>query len=62
MEAMDTNQSTGEQTSQVKPGIYNPVSVHVQDSLGSLILGILSLILLIGWVKAEGRNRQLLSR
>lgn len=62
METMETDQVHGKQTPQVKPGIYNPVSVHVQDTLGSLILGIISIMLLIGWMKAEERNRRLLSR
>jgi|GEM_PF-6740822 len=62
MAAMDTNQTSGQNTPQVKPGIYNPVNVHVQDILGTLVLGIISIILLIGWMKAEERNRRLLSR
>ena len=62
METTGTNQTSENQTPQVKPGIYNPVDVRVQDSLGILILGIISIILLIGWVKAEQRTRQLLSR
>lgn len=61
METTDTNQAYDEQMSQVKPGIYNPVTVTVRDSVGTLVLGIISIILLIGWVNAEKRNRQLLS-
>ena len=60
---MDTENSVQvleEQTPQVSPGTYS--SVNVQESLGTLILGILSIILLIGWMKAEERNRKLLSR
>ena len=62
MGTMDTDRLTERQTPQVKPGIYNPVSVYAQDSLGSLILGIISIILLVGWMKAEARSRRLLSR
>jgi len=60
METTDTYKP--EDQTQVKPGIYSPVTVTVHDSLGALILGIISIILLVGWVKAEQRNRQLLSR
>lgn len=62
METTGTNQISEKQTPQVKPGVYSPVVVNVQDSVGTLILGIISIILLIGWVKVENRNRQLLSR
>ena len=45
-------------TSQVNPGTYSPVTVYNQDPLGALILGILSLIFLFGWMRAEERNRK----
>ena len=50
------------QTPEVKPGTYSPVTVRIQDSWGALILGILSLILLIGWMRAEERIRALLAQ
>ena len=62
METTSTNQISEEQMPDIKPGIYNPVAVNVQDSIGMLVLGIISIMLLIGWVKTEQRNRQLLSR
>lgn len=62
METSDTNQVSERQSPPESPGIYNPVDIHVQDSLGALILGILSIVLLVGWIKSEERNRQLLSR
>ena len=37
---------------------YNPVTVH--EGLGTIILGIVSLVLLIALLRAEARNRRLL--
>jgi hypothetical protein len=34
----------------------------MDNSLGALLLGILAIILLIGWLKAEARNRQTMTR
>lgn len=45
------------QTPEVKPGTYSPVTVHFQDTWGTIFLGILSIILLVGWIRAEKRNR-----
>lgn len=45
------------QTPEVRPGTYSPVTVHLQDTMGTLLLGILSIILLVGWIRAEKRNR-----
>jgi len=60
---MDSNENLNlpskEQTPLVSPGNYSPVNVYNQDSLGALILGILALILLIGWMRSEERNRRL---
>ncbi len=44
-------------TPTVKPGNYSPVHIDIDDSLGALFLGILCVILLVGWLKAEARNR-----
>ncbi len=52
------NLSSQRQTPLVSPGTYSPVTVYNHDSLGALILGILALILLIGWMRGEERNRQ----
>ena len=46
------------QTPEVKPGTYSPVTVNSQDTWGTLFLGILSIILLIGWIRAEERYRR----
>jgi hypothetical protein len=60
---METNESldlsSEGQTPLVSPGTYSPVTIYNQDSLGALILGIFALILLIGWMRSEERNRQL---
>jgi hypothetical protein len=42
-------------------GPYNPVTVTTQDTWGAIILGIISVILLIGWLLSEKRNRELMS-
>ena len=55
----DLNLSSEGQTPLVNPGTYSPVTVYNQDSLGALILGILALMLLIGWMRGEESNRQL---
>jgi hypothetical protein len=51
-------QSSNEQTPQVSPGTYSPVIVQNYDSLGALFLGIFALVLLIGWMRSEERNRR----
>ena len=56
------NPTPEEKTPQVSPGTYSPVSVNLEDTVGAVFLGILSLILLIGWVRAEARYRALLLR
>ena len=52
--SMDNN------TPGVSPGNYSPVTVTVSDSIGAIVLGTLSIILLIGWTRAEARYRALL--
>ena len=47
-----------EKTPQVSPGTYSPVIVQNYDSLGALFLGIFALILLVGWMRSEERNRR----
>ena len=63
---MPTNQdpaSTIEgQTPFVSPGNYSPVNVTVKDTLGTIFLGVLAGILLIGWMRAETRYRTLITR
>jgi hypothetical protein len=60
---MLTNKPTLEgQTPEVSPGNYSPVTITIKDSLGAIFLGILSVILLIGWRRSEFRYRKLLEQ
>ncbi|MGE5377342.1 MAG: hypothetical protein ACM3XO_19975 [Bacteroidota bacterium] len=60
---MLTNQPAGnEQTPIVAPGNYSPVTVTMSDSIGAVFLGILTVILLIGWRRAESRYRKLVTQ
>jgi 3-dehydroquinate dehydratase len=62
-ENMLTNEpARGEQTPVVNPGNYSPVSVTVSDSVGAVFLGIVAVILLIGWRRAETRYRKMLAQ
>jgi hypothetical protein len=60
---MSTNENNipfpGDQTPLVSPGNYSPVTVTVKDTLGAIFLGILSAILLVGWMRTEARYRAL---
>ena len=49
-------------TPQVSPGNYSPVTVYVKDTVGAVFLGILSVILLIGWRRTEKRYRTLIAQ
>lgn len=51
-----------DETPEVKPGNYSPVTVHVEDTMGAFFLGVLSVILLIGWRRAEARYQALLTQ
>ncbi len=63
---MSTNENNNppleDQTPSVSPGNYSPVTVYVHDTLGALFLGTLAGILLIGWMRAEARNRALITQ
>jgi hypothetical protein len=48
------------QTPTVSPGNYSPVTINVKDSVGAVLLGILSVLLLIGWMRSEARYRNLI--
>ena len=52
----------GEKTPFVSPGNYSPVTVYMEDSLGAIFLGILAVIFLISWRRAEARNRRLMDQ
>lgn len=54
--------ATDEKTPQVSPGNYSPVTVYMEDALGTIFLGVLAGLLLIGWIRAEGRYRKLITR
>lgn len=49
-----------EKTPFVSPGNYSPV--NVTDTVGSVFLGILSVILLVGWMRAEARFRAVITQ
>jgi len=50
----------GEKAVLVIPGNYQPV--HLQDTFGAIFLGIFAVIFLIGWMRAEARNRALMTQ
>jgi|WetSurMetagenome_2_1015567.scaffolds.fasta_scaffold1945553_1 hypothetical protein len=56
---LTNEQPLKEQTPVVNPGNYSPVILTIKDSVGAIFLGILALILLIGWRRAETRYRKL---
>lgn len=62
MEQQVMEQNEPNSTPTVKPGSYSPVNVTVNDSWGAVMLGILSIILLIGWVRAEHQLKVLLAK
>jgi hypothetical protein len=41
------------------PGNYQPV--YLEDTLGAIFLGLFAHISLIGWMRAEARNRKLIT-
>ena len=49
-----------EERPEVNTNGHNPVDVNMNDTVGATFLGILSLLLLIGWVCSEARVRKLL--
>ena len=49
-------------TPEVKPGVYNPVNISLNETTGALLLGILAILLLIGWIRAENKLKALLSQ
>ena len=63
---METNgdqiQPLEAQTPLLKPGTYSLVTAHMQDTMGAIFWGTLFAILLIGWVRAEARNRLVIAQ
>ena len=51
----------GNKTPVVQPGNYSPVTVTIKEVIGVLFLGILSVVFLIGWRRAEARYRALVN-
>jgi len=49
-----------EKTPSVSLGTYSPVTVYMEDSIGAVFPDILAMIFLIGWRRAESRNRRLM--
>ncbi|MCL4869789.1 MAG: hypothetical protein KJ063_12550 [Anaerolineae bacterium] len=58
----DQNHGVKTATPNVKPGVYSPINVHVNETIGSVFLGIVALVLLIALLRAEVRNRRLQSQ
>ncbi len=56
------NHAFEEKTPGPQPGVYSPVNVHANETIGSVFLGILALVLLIAFLRAEARNRRLQSQ
>ena len=46
----------------VHPENYSTVTVDMKNTLGVIFLGVLSFTLLIGWMRAEMRNRALMKQ
>ncbi|MEO8355423.1 MAG: hypothetical protein ABI621_05895 [Chloroflexota bacterium] len=59
---VDPIQTPQDKTPSVSPGNYSPVTVTMEDTVGATFLGILAVILLIGWRRAESRNRRLVKQ
>ena len=56
------NMTSQEATPQVSPGNYSTVTVDMKDTMGSFFLGVITAILLLGWMRAEARCRALLEQ
>lgn len=41
---------------------YNPVTVTIEESVGIVMLGILSIILLVSLLRSQARHRKLLAQ
>lgn len=53
--------STIEEKSQCNPpAVNNPWTVHLEDTVGAVFLGILAGIALIGWMRSEARYHELI--
>lgn len=63
---MSTNEDSipvqNDKTPSVSPGNYSPVTVYMKDTLGAVFLGVLTVILLVGWRRTEAKYRALLAQ
>ena len=57
----DQNSSQQNNTPFVSPGNYSPVTVFMEDTVGTVFIGIFALLFLIGWIRSEGRYRNLIT-
>lgn len=63
MSTNEENIPTAEhKTPSVSPGNYSPVTVYMKDSIGVIFLGILAVIFLVNWRRAESRNLRLMEQ
>lgn len=53
----DRNQ-TVEGKPAVPPGTFNPVTVDIKETVGTVFLGIIALVLLVAWLQAEAHQRR----
>jgi hypothetical protein len=47
---------------QARSGANNPIDVNANNTVGALFLGIVSLVLLVAFLREEARNRALMAR
>jgi hypothetical protein len=63
---MSTNEEQVSMLDEEAPESYtngnNSVDVNLKDTVGAVFLGILSVILLIGWMRSEARVRALITQ
>lgn len=61
-EAIEVVTTSDENTPPDRSRSGNSVTVYMEDTLGAIFLGFLSSVLLIGWMRAEARNRRLIAQ
>lgn len=54
----DQNSTQQNSTPFVSPGNYSPVTVFMEDTVGSVFMGIFALLFLLGWMRSEARYRK----
>ena len=60
----ENNATAEERTPLVSPGSYQWQfqTLHMEDTVGAIFLGILSVVFLIGWRRTESKYRALLAK